>query len=337
MRFFGLLAIFQKKLNLAPFSFDLFPMTISFFVPPANPSEFSHDHYDINSWYEQDLVPTQKNGQAGNVECWIYQSWARLRKAGIACHLCTTLPVEGILITPGSLLPTSYQAPPSLFFVDIVSDNPPHPNAHLYLVQNRTQEKLLPRALFMPHWPQPKLIPRSSARGSRFENISFLGYHSNFAPQLQTVEWTNRLRRELGLYFELKHPDQWHDFSDTDCVLAIRDFSRSRQTHKPASKLYNAWLAGVPFIGGRDSSFAAEGQAGKNYLVATSPDQVIKHLRRLKENEHFRSQLVNHGYQAGRNFTQEKILERWKKLLQETLPELAASWKKQSAWQRFLN
>lgn len=282
------------------------------------------------------MVPLRQQRMMDAFEIWIYQTWRLLQEVGVSCDLVTTPPENGILIghhQPRGFLENREALSEDLFIVNIAADSKPHPAAHLHILQNKTQAQWLPNALFMPHWPHPSLIVRDRKRGSRLENIHFFGIPTNLATELHTEEWKNRLRHEAGLYLECKEPSTWHDYSDTDCVIAIRDFSRSRHYHKPATKLYNAWLAGVPFIGGRDSAYATDGIAGKNYLLAHSPNDVITQLKKLKNETLYRN-LITNGVHAGNFFRKEVTLERWKNLIQETIPFLAQEWKKKSKKER---
>ena len=271
---------------------------------------------------------------------WIYQSWNLLQQNRVTCALSTQLLEPGIVITLGAYLITSRgidgRLPEDVFLIDVVADRAPHPGAQLHLVENAAQAKLLPNSLFMPHWPQARLIPRNRERGTRFENIVFFGEIQNLAPELQSEEWRERLKSELGISFYLQGNTGWHDYSQTDCVLAIRDFKNLPHFNKPATKLYNAWLAGVPFIGGGDSAYAADGRPGIDYLVASSAEEVVHYLKRLKEDPLFRTKLVNNGIVSGKNFTQEATLERWQKLIEKTVPRLVTQWQKKSAFRRHL-
>ena len=290
------------------------------------------------AWKDKKTIPLHEGGKEATAHCWIYQTWALLTEAGVKCHLLPQLHPSGVTITLSGLisprLGLDTSLPRTSFLVDIVADGLPHPSAHFHLVQNKAHARRFPNSLFIPHWPQPHLIPRDPIRGNRFETVSFFGNANNLAPELRSHEWKNQLFRETGLRLEYKGTEEWHDYSTTDCILAIRNFSRSRQLHKPATKLYNAWLAGVPFIGGKDSAYAADGHPGKNYLAATSPNEVIEHLKRLKEDILFRTQLVQSGTLSGAAFTKEATLERWKIVVQETLPKLALKWQKKSMLQR---
>jgi hypothetical protein len=88
----------------------------------------------------------------------------------------------------------------------------------------------------------------------------------------------------LNLNFKNKlNHNEWHDYSDTDVVLAIRELDRDNLWQgKPASKLYNAWHAGVPAILGYVSAFRSERETKLDYLQATSVREVILALKKLK-------------------------------------------------------
>ncbi len=294
-------------------------MNVSFYLPP----EYTPTFKDPLTWLEPQIVPPHHHGHHGTAENWIYQSWARLKQAGYTTTLSLKIPSQGIVFALGSSLSKEVRTPPGMCLVDIVADATPHPAAHAYIVQNRIQQKYIPNSFFIPHWPQPKMIPRSPDRGDRFENITFVGNPYNLAPELQEPEWHNHLRRTLGLSFTIKSPYQWHNYSDVDAIVAIRSFSSSRYLSKPATKLYNAWLAGVPFIGGHDIAYADEGCPEKNYLVAASREELIAHLYRLKKDLSFRNELVANGHHQGNLYTQQKTEERWNFLLNEVLARFA--------------
>ncbi|MFZ4116721.1 MAG: glycosyltransferase [Chthoniobacterales bacterium] len=320
-------------------------MPISFCLP----KEHFPDPAWIDAWERDQILPLEEKGKGATAQCWIYQTWALLIKARVPCYLLEGLPRTGsIIIAMSGSFPSivshlqeemkkaasgkSWLC--NFFLVDIVADGLPHPAAHLHLVQNRAHAERLPRSLFIPHWPQPHLIPRDPVRGSLFKKISFFGDSNNLAPELCSPQWQERLQKELGMTLEIRGAHRWHDYHDVDGVIAIRDFSRSRHLEKPATKLYNAWHAGVPFIGGRDSAYAADGHPGQDYLVGTSPENVFQHLKKLQEDTDLRARLVQQGFQAGAAYTREAILDRWKKLFQTTLPAYALKWQKASAWQR---
>lgn len=308
-------------------------MEIFFYLP----KKYSPSEDWLQAWQEHRPLPLKDSGKAATAHAWIYQTWRLLTEAGINTSLVTELPTTGIVIALSGTLNSCFQPHPTssdFFLIDIVADALPHPGAAIHLVQNQAHARRLPNSFFMPHWPQPALRPREKNRGTNFEKIAFFGDPHNLAPELLAPSWQERLKKDLSLELKLKKPDQWHDYSDVDAVIAVRDFSRRGQLHKPATKLYNAWLASVPFIGGNDSAYHSDGKSGIDYLLAHSPDQILQHLRRLKEDIGFRNFLIQNGNESGKKFNQVATLERWKNMIQKTLPLLSQEWKKKSSFHR---
>jgi hypothetical protein len=307
-------------------------MQVAFYLP----EKYLPSKEWIHAWKKRSPFPLEESGKAAAVHCWVYQTWALLREAGVNVSLITELPKTGLILALSGTLHSSFQSDhnnPDLFLVDIVADGLPHPAAHFHLVQNQLHARRLSHSHFIPLWPQPGLIPREASRNRLFERVSFFGDPKNLAAAFFTPSWQQSLK-ELSLDFEIRRANQWHDYSNVDAVIAIRDFSRSRQLHKPATKLYNAWLAGVPFIGGNDSAYQFDGRPGIDYLVARSPEEVLKALRRLKEDISWRVELIKNGVESGKKFNRSATLERWKLLIDQTLPALALQWEKKNIYQR---
>jgi hypothetical protein len=278
----------------------------------------------------------EEAGKIACAQCWIYQTWLALERSGFPVGLTQAIPSEGILVGLTNLLTADFRVPERVFFVGVVADYLADPRAHLHVVQNHAHARRLRNSAFMPLWPHPNLLARDPARLDRFENVCFFGERSNLAPELADTRWKDKLRNELGLNFIVCGADRWHDYQDADCVVAVRSFGRSGYVHKPATKLYNAWLAGVPFIGGTDSAYAADGEPGRDFLQAATPEELFGHLRHLQENPLLRKQLVAAGAISGKGFSFDATLERWKRLLGETVPELATRWRDKSGSERRL-
>ncbi|MEI6493838.1 MAG: hypothetical protein WCO94_14920 [Verrucomicrobiota bacterium] len=312
-------------------------MRVTFYLP----DKYLPDDASRDVWKSGAIRKLEESGKIACAQCWIYQTWTALAAAGHDCALSPEIPEDGILIALSGFFGDSQKFPPGIFFADIVADYLPHPAAHLHLVQNSAHAARLPNSVFMPLWPHPNLVPRNPERGQTFKNVAFLGDPRNLAAELHSDEWAAAVQRDLDLQLDIRRADRWHDYSDVDCVLAIRDFTKSRHPHKPGTKLYNAWLAGVPFIGGRDSAYTTDGHCGVDYLRADTPEQVFAHLRRLKGDQRFRTRLVEEGTKSGARFTPAMTLGRWEKLISETLPaaerEHAASSQIRRAFSRAAN
>lgn len=276
-------------------------------------------------WERGEHQVLEQGGKVACAQCWIYQTWLRLRAAGVEADLVHRMPNEGVVLAITGNLAPFWRPSGGLFVVGIVADGLPHPYAHLHILQNAAHAARLPRSAFMPLWPQPGLIPRDTKHGGRMERVAFFGDSSNVATELRDTRWQNQLHEAAGIVFEIRGAERWHDYSDVDAVIAIRDFSGAKQLHKPATKLYNAWLAGVPFIGGTDSAYASEGEAGADYLVARSPAEVIAHLQRLKGDPNLRDRLVAAGRRKSVSRNPEAITAMWREFVEEKIPPLVAA------------
>ena len=305
-------------------------MQLHFYLP----ERYLPDPARQEAWRSGRITQLEEAGKIASAQCWIYQTWLALEQSGFPASLTHSIPREGILVALTNCVSADFRVPEHAFFVGVVADYVAHPRAHLHLVQNKAHARRLWNSAFMPHWPHPNLIPRDPMRLDRFENVCFFGQSSNLAPELVDGRWQKRLEGELGVNFIMWGADRWHDYREADCVVAVRGFGRSAYIHKPATKLYNAWLAGVPFIGGMDSACAADGKPGRDFLQASTRDELFAHIRQLRERPALRQQLVAAGRAAARNFSFEATLDRWKRLLGETVPELAARWQRTSAARR---
>lgn len=288
------------------------------------------------AWEKGATVPLEQKGKGATGQAWLYQTWLRLRQAGVVTRLVHQIPKEGILVTLTGFLPEKFQPPGTLFVAGVVADGLPHPGAQLQIVQNSKHARALAGSVFMPHWPNPGLISRDASRGNRFQKVCFYGDVSNLATELSSPEWRRDLLKATGAELEIRTSERWHDYSDADAVLAVRSFSAGRLLHKPATKLYNAWLAGVPFVGGTDSAYAGDGTPGTNYLRASSPQEVLDCLSMLKHSPERRRELVGQGNRMTAEFSAEAICNRWISLLGMELPRLASTWEDRSPVSRRL-
>jgi hypothetical protein len=127
----------------------------------------------------------------------------------------------------------------------------------------------------------------------------------------------------MGLQWHLIDRDRrdcWHDFSYVDVIIAVRDLSG--KTHfqwKPAQKLYNAWLAGVPAILGKESAFQRERKSELDYLEVSSLDEVLAALKLLRDNPELRQKMIENGFERAKEYSPVIITEYWKNLIVEKL------------------
>lgn len=272
---------------------------------------------------------------------WTLQSYLWLR-AYWPCQLTDRLPDTGIVLVHrnalrAGLIPVS----PSRLLVCMQGDLPPYPQAQLQLVQNPTQ-----RGYFLPHWPQPGLIPRDRNRGDRFENLAFFGHQDNLTGL--GTDWPQRLEK-LGLRWQPRvsqnrwdasagvHP-RWHDYSDIDAVVAVRSWRRQDRWrtrsygHKPATKLYNSWLAGVPAILGAEAAYRAERQSDWDYLEVQNPEDLWTALVRLKQDPDLRQGMVRQGQRRSPAVHPESVVQHWLAFFQQVALPAYDRWASRPLW-----
>jgi hypothetical protein len=126
--------------------------------------------------------------------------------------------------------------------------------------------------------------------------------------------WKKKLGN--GIQFIPKGPGEWHDYSDIDAVLAVRGFyDQSLFNRKPPSKLVNAWIAGVPFIGGPESAYLSAGRENHNWICAESTASAVNWLYRLKNNKLLYDHLVHNGRRSAACYNRHMIVKKWLYLL----------------------
>ena len=112
----------------------------------------------------------------------------------------------------------------------------------------------------MPHWIQTGLVPRDPARGDRLEHLVFKGDMVNLDPRFATDDFARALA-SFGVTFRAQPYDRetkrsgWHEYTEVDAVLAVRAIPPTELATKPATKLVNAWAAGVPAFLGVEPAF----------------------------------------------------------------------------------
>jgi len=285
------------------------------------PARHRPDERRQQAWQAGGAVQVEAEGKTATAQAWIYQTWLHLTRAGADVALVEELPSEGVVVTLNGWLAPDFAAPRELFVAGVVADGLPHPGVDLQIVQNLWHARRLPGAVFLPHWPQPGLVRRDPARGAKMENVCFFGDPKNLAAELRNSEWQRKFAEATGARFEVRGAERWQDYSDVDAVVAVRRFGSGNQPHKPATKLYNAWLAGAPFIAGNDSAYRAEGTPGRDYLTVASPGEVIAHITKLRSSPERRAEIVAFGWKRAEEFGTAQLTARWGRLLESMAPQ----------------
>ncbi|MEM9805124.1 MAG: hypothetical protein AAF959_07565 [Cyanobacteria bacterium P01_D01_bin.56] len=290
---------------------------IHFYIPPC-------------FWPEKIPGNSQENwaGFGLGIYTWTIQTYLRLKESGLACELSHRLPERGIVLFHSNALRESQIEPgPARLLICIKAESPICSVAQLHIVQNPCEANSKLGLHFIPHWPQPGLLPRAADRGNRFETVAFFGHQDSLASYFRSPQWVTQLA-ELGLrwrpivntnswnnYKTLN--SHWNDYRSVDAIVALRQLRsrRVRYRSKPATKLYNAWLAGVPAILGKEAAYRRTGQIGLSYLEANSEAAVLTALKQLQTSSALRQSLVNAGHIQSIAYQPESIAQRWRHFL----------------------
>jgi hypothetical protein len=261
---------------------------------------------------------------------WTVKTCGLLQSAGYACKLTAVLPNEGVIITHREFLPDDLKPNRRQLIVCVVADMHRHPYAQVHVLQNpcdpllRKPNQLWPAA-YVPHWSETGLRARDPARGLTLQNVAYLGLPERLAPQLRSPRFA-KLMLERGFQFTLVKRDQWYDYSKIDAVLAVRSLAALPFYKLPATKLYNAWLAGVPALLGHESAFQSERRSALDYFEVGSVQQIISTLERLRDDTKLRAAIEKNCAERAREVCNEQIARRWIALCDELAAAHYARW-----------
>ncbi|PEN09432.1 hypothetical protein CRI93_01520 [Longimonas halophila] len=302
---------------------------VTFFYP--YPDELAQ----CADWSLTDPRPWSVEGQERR-RAWILQTYLHMRAHGYHVNIAPVLPTEGIVVfipeveSLHALRRQYTRSHRALTFVtvraDVIEFRSPWADAEI--VQNgRFADGH--RSFFVPHWPQPGIIPRDPSRGARIEHITFKGGFGSLDKAFRSEPWQQFLD-ERGLTFEIasKHTQsavpRWHDYEHADLMLAVRPLhgDGGQRCEKPASKLVNAWMAGVPALVGPEYAFRELREDPLDYVEVGSLRDAMDAIDALRDDPDRYHAMRAHGLQRAQAFTPTCIAERWAEVLFEHVPAL---------------
>lgn len=184
------------------------------------------------------------------------------------------------------------------------------------------------RQLTLPLLPQRGLVQRRRERGDRIERVALKSYRHNLPDFVLDPSFAARLGElgvELRVETESEGSQRWHDFSDVDVALCVRrslpEFDTDNAAlRKPATKLINAWCAGVVAIVGRESAYLELVAPEHDALIASDAEEVISAIQRLRRDPRLVRKLRTTGEARAADFSVDAVLDRWERLLGSELP-----------------
>lgn len=258
---------------------------------------------------------------------WIVLSWRRLRDAGLAAALDNRVPDEGVVVFyPGdkrAVLRQHRAGNSRALLVATRSDRNPVGFADVEVVQNAASADCK-RRFHLPHWRQPGLIARADARGERVRTILFPGTRQNLHPGFLDAAWAGFLDAhglQMRCHFDAPgdRVPAYHDLHDIDLMLAVRPSGASLVRNKPAWKLFNAWLAGVPALLGPESGYRELREQPLDFVEVDGPPAAMQAIERLMAEPSLYRAMVENGRRRGRDYDDAATVARWRALFDEVL------------------
>lgn len=295
--------------------------TFQFYLPKT--ASFPATYGDL--WENMPRSPRDSwDGFTYGPFCWVLLTYLWLKELypELPIVLTSELPTSGIVIAYRDHLTDDWVPPAELYVVCLQADRAPHPHADYHIVQNPRRPRLWfanrSGQGFIPHWPPAAVIPREPSRGNRVERIGFFGLpiDGSLGVPFRGDAWSRHLETH-GFQWVIKPRDSWDDYSDVDVVFALRDTYGRPYHFKPASKLVNAWLGGVPAVLGPESSYRALRSTADDYMEATNEAEVIAWLNKLRSDSSLYERMRLRAIERGKAFTHRAIARAWVDLLHE--------------------
>jgi hypothetical protein len=274
---------------------------------------------DIERLDESDIASAPKRFVGGR-NSWIAQTYVRLRAPLRARGWSVS---AGPQLVPGAITFAHRDDANGFgdgrheaFLVVVRADRAPVVACDFAIVQNRIDPQGHER--YVPLWPQPGLIHRDVSRGTRIERIAYQGRTGLNPPWFRDASFLRALAARR-IDFEIRKSG-WEDYRQVDVALAARGAESARVlATKPATKLYNAWLAGVPMLASPEPAYCEVRRAPIDFLEVHGPDDVLRSLDLLRANPNLYAAMVAHGRERGLEFDVHATRRRWLALFDEEI------------------
>jgi len=294
---------------------------VTFFMPDPRQVQLFQDADPDRDWK---LFST-------GVQVWVGQTYLRLKRAGYPVLLSASVPSSGLVVAHADHVPVllcrrGWGA--ALTIVAARADRPRQPHADVEIVQNAASANG-DDAFHIQHWPQPGLVARDAGRGDAVRTVAFKGTVGEMTPEFAAPEWAATLRAQ-GIEWRCdavawggnaaSYQTSWNDYHDTDVVLAMRKDLSHLYAKKPASKLINAWLAGVPAVLGPEQAYRELRRSPLDYIEVASAQEAGAALARLAAEPALYRAMVENGLRRGAEVGAGECTRAWARLLFETIP-----------------
>lgn len=247
-------------------------------------------------------------------DAWIINTYIMLSKTSIPIDLVDNFEDPGIYVCHYDDLPKKGY-PITHFFIAVRADRDRAFLCDMEIVQSPSSIEHR-NAHYVPHWTQPNLKSRDVRRGTSIYSLGYFGESKNLAVRFQSASFRDALS-SLGVTLKIhENPDSWSDYSDIDLVLAVRDGSDYFLASKPATKLFNAWLAGVPIITGAEPAYSYYWLSPLDFICTGNVDEVLEAISDLKNNPDRYQKMIANGFERAREIDRKATTRHWISIVQ---------------------
>jgi hypothetical protein len=281
---------------------------------------------DVESWTEADVNEKGSRFRSG-VDTWIVQTYLFVRDALKSEGWRVSLEPDFV---PGSIAVAHWDElhrfglrAPLAYLIGVRADRPPLLVADTIVRQNGVEPES-PTSVNMPMWPQPGIIARDASRGDTLERVGYFGRRALAPAFFHQSSFISELNA-LGLAFAASEHD-WQDYHNVDVVLAFRDEPPAMLAQKPAAKLTNAWLAGVPAIVGYEPAYLELRTDELDFGIARDAAGVIAELRKLKAHPTVYRAMRERASARAVEFGQDAVRAIWLRFFRDRVAPAFTQW-----------
>jgi hypothetical protein len=301
------------------------------------PAHILNEVRDIFPSYQDVLAhPVAANTITG---AWILRTYCELKLAGQDTTLSHSLK-SGVINFVGPRDFGRRNARSDVFIV-IPRGDAHWPMLANFIIEQNTLSPQKNNTAGLPHWPQFDIKPRSVDRETSIQVLSYKGRYTNLAPEFRRNEFNDELKKR-GIVFEFDDigdntsNNRWDDYSSVDLVLAIRDITIYDAKKKPASKLLNAWFAGVPAILGPEPAYRELRRSALDYIEVRTPDEAIAAIDQLVHDKSLFKAMIENGKTRALDYTSGKLCSMWIELINDRIGPRFDQWKAEGLAERKL-
>ncbi len=191
---------------------------------------------------------------------------------------------------------------------------------------------------WVPHWLQPGIKPRKTERGNTLRSVAYRGHPANLVDDISGADFASTLAKR-GVTFDSGIGPEgvdsaWNDYTEVDALVAVRNATVEDLHNKPASKLVNAWAAGVPAILGPEPAYQELRRSQLDFIEVSNAREAIAAIDWLKANPDKYQSMVRNGLERVRDFSTEKLALRWVKMLDGPIARAFSAWRQSGSARR---